>query len=287
MDQEADAGAIMSRRMLFGVGAAAAFAAPALASDRIEALAPEPFADAIVRFPDELARLHALERIERTLDEEEVIAWYHFQWFSLVPEKSPRRLIRFEGIEMTRMKRLPGNRMETHGHNVSFPRTADGTGWLTEWENPFTGKTIKAEPNVIVDDPGHERGPAGVRSQRSKDFRPIDAVFRIEGDRIKIERIRQAPPNWPGQFVETSSTASPLDLFQNSRMECLPSTFEGMWVQPPPKWLDLGHPNGVLIGFFSGRKAPRLSNLPKPFRARLEKDYPDLVRVDPKKFKLT
>jgi hypothetical protein len=280
-----------SRRGLFGLmGGAGLAAGAAFTPDAADAAGASsgPLAERMFEVEGGLPMFRAVERIERTLEEREVVWWYHFTWFGLRPDQKPRRLIRFEGIEMTRIKRLGANRYETHGHNVSYARSDDGKDWLTRWTNPYTGAVVTPADNVIENDPGHERSVEGVRSLAPGGvFKPYDVTFRVEGDRLKLERVRIPPPTWPGQFIETSTTSVLLRDFDRAGLATLPAEGSGMWVQPPPKWLDMGHPEGVLVGYFNGRKCPWPENLPAAFRQRLEARHPHLAHVADAKFRLT
>ncbi len=277
-----------SRRGLFGLMGGVGLAGLGGVLNEAEARsAPggRPLTESMLGITDPLAVFRAVERIERTLETREVVWWYHFSWFGLRPDQKPRRLIRYEGIEMTRTKQVGPDRYITHGHNVSYPRSIDGTQWLTEWTNPYTGAVVTPADNVIDNDPGYERTAAGVRSLApGGQSRPYDVTFRIEGDRLKLERVRVPPPTWPGQFIETSTTDVLLTQFQRASILCLPANGSGMWVQPPPKWLDMGHPEGVLVGYFNGRKCPYPENLPAAFQERLAARHPHLSHVADEKF---
>jgi hypothetical protein len=264
-----------------GAAGAAALAAAPLAAGSTGATELET---AFLMLPPE-RMLDELERIERSLDEEDVVWWYQFFFFGIVPDRSPIRLIRYEGIEMSRCRHVGPGRLEVHGHNISFPRTMDGSAWLETWANPYTGAALAAQDNVIADDPGYEKSVAGVRPLTSiKPPRPLDFFFRREGGMVKLERVRVPPPEWPGQFIETSTVSVSAADYADKRQRRLPAQGSGMWVQPFPKWMGMEGRPGHLVGYFNGSKVGPPSALPRPFRERLAARYPDLTTVPKSKF---
>lgn len=277
-------GALFSRRAAFATATAAAAAtalpaAPAFASRGDDPLVAEFFQ------PGPRQMLRDLERIERSWAEEDVAWWYQFFFFGVTPDRSPIRLIRYEGLEMSRLRHVGDHRFEIHGHNVSFPRTMDGTAWLEDWTNPYTGQTLKAQDNVIDNDPGYEKSAQGVRPLTStKPPRPLDFGFRREGDLVKLERVRVPPPEWPGQFIETSTTAVSARDHADARIDRLDAQGSGMWVQPFPKWMGMEGRPGHLVGYFSGQKVGPPERLPPAFLARLNAKYPKLASVPRDKF---
>jgi len=274
--------ALGRRGVLLGAAGGALLATGAGAAE--EASVGDAFGTSFFTLPPE-TMLRDLERIERSLDEEDVAWWYQFFFFGIVPDRSPIRLIRYEGLEMSRCRHLGGGRLEIHGHNVSFPRAMDGSAWLEDWTNPYTGAVLKAQDNVIADDPGYEKSAAGVRPLTStKPPRPLDFFFRREGDLVKLERVRVPPPEWPGQFIETSTVSVPAAAYADARLRRLPAQGSGMWVQPFPKWMGMEGRAGHVVGYFNGRKVGPAAALPAAFRERLASRYPNLMSVPKSKF---
>jgi hypothetical protein len=62
-------------------------------------------------------------RIQRSLeDEAEILHWYHFIMIAVPRGMTPRAVVRWEGIELSRHRRIGPDRYRVHGHILSFPR---------------------------------------------------------------------------------------------------------------------------------------------------------------------
>ena len=239
----------------------------------------------VLQFNNDVEHLEALMRVERTLEEKEVAWWFWFIWFLMLPGRTPIPLMRYEGMEMSRHKRLPGNRFIVHGHNLSFPRDLNTGEYISEIVNPVTGEKVAAGVSVLTADPGYEFTPEGVRPLTSNKRRPLDEFWRIEDNLLHMHRVRTPPPEWPGQFIEQNTTSVTLSDYQNKSLLRVPSRTAGTWLQPAPAWLNFPRDaNATVLGHFDGRKLESVRQFPQEYLQRVEREYPQLLAVDEQKF---
>lgn len=230
--------------------------------------------------------MRARVRLEFGWADATYVWWYTFVLFGVTQDRSPVRLLRMEGMEMSEWRQPGAHEFIVHGHNFSVP-TDDTTGaYLSSWTNPLTGETVPTEPTTLTSDPGRRKTPLGNYDLASEGtgLRPDQAIMRIEGDLVLKDDVRLPPASWPGQFAETNGVSGSVAELMHSDTPSLQARGSGMWIQPYLKWMKMPAGIGHMVGYFHGRKLPSVEALPKPFYEKLTKEYPDLARVDPTKF---
>jgi len=287
-----------TRRRLLALGASAplsllgATAAAASTDYRFKDLASTSLHDeghiryGHLNFEDAAEKMHAKVKLEFGTDNGTYVWWYSFVLFAVTQKRSPVRLVRFEGMEMSEWRKSAENEYIVHGHNVSFPQDYETGAYLSSWENPLTGQTVQAQPTLLTSDPGRRKTPVGDYdlSDGNQTLRPENSVLRVEGDLVHKDDVRNPPEDWPGQFVETNTVTGSLVDLNDGNLTSAPARGSGMWVQPFLKWMGMPKDSGHMVGYFSGRKIPSVDVLPKPFYGRLISDHKELASVDPTKF---
>jgi hypothetical protein len=282
------AGVSLSRRTLLSsaslalLGQAAPDAATAISGVAAQD-ASRPIEYGPLRLRDPLERLESVMRIERTLEEHEVSWWYQVSWLLIVPERAPAPLIRYELMEMSRHRRERDNRFIVHGHNVGFARDYLSGEYTSEIRNPLTGARIAAGDVAILDDPGYEFSAQGVRPLNGQPLPPPQELWRVEDELLHLERVRGAPAGWCGQFLEQHITTVSLKHYRDLTKSQLPARGFGSWLQPAPAWLGIAA--ALVFGQFHGRKLDGLWELPRDYFERLERDYPQFLKVNENKFR--
>ncbi len=289
-DLATDTGTLdVGRRDLLGGGTAAIL----LGSGALTAASPaeaaslksgglNPIESSFVEFPDEMGRFRAHMRFERDMrDEAQVTSWYHFTQYLVTPGFRPTPIVRFEGLEYSYLRRIGRETWRVHGHNMSFPRDLRTGQWSDAANNPVTGETLKVEPMFLTGDPGMLHSPRGFLTldQPQPQWVTPNLMFRREGELIKMEQIRPVPESWPKMFVESSCSFVPRREFDNPRITSLLYQTAGFYISPFPKWMLMGDRPGHMLGAWSGRKLRGPHELPPEFRARAERDRPDLLEA--------
>ncbi|MFO1426058.1 MAG: hypothetical protein U1F11_03605 [Steroidobacteraceae bacterium] len=286
----------MKRRSIVGRLLAAASVAPLAAGAGPPAAAGRVRAPAMPRRIVGISEFLALDpiecfrqamRLQRSLeDQDEILHWYHFTMVAVPVGSIPRAVVRWEGIEFSRHERIGEHRYRLHGHNLSFPRDLETGRFVDAVRNPVTGRTVAVPPMALTADPGLVRSPAGVISldRPSAPPRPDYRVLRRENGFVKVDAIRVPPETWPVTFLEMGTEAAPAALFDDLRLSWLPTEVSGAYVFPWPKWMEMADAPGHMFAAWSGCKLRSIDELPKEFRARAERDFPQLLRVDRRAF---
>lgn len=226
-------------------------------------------------------------RIQRSLEPEaDILHWYHFIMVAVPVGMSPRPVVRWEGIELSRHVRLDGNRFRLHGHNLSYPRDLKSGTFVSEVVNPVTKQKVDVPPMALTGDPGLVRSPEGVVTLDNPAAapRPDYRILRRESDVVKVDAIRVPPESWPATFLEMGYEATPADAFDDPSQTWLPSEVSGAYVFPWPAWMRMGGAPGHMFAAWSGYKLRSVDELPDEFRRRAERDHPSLLRVDRRPF---
>lgn len=236
---------------------------------------------------DPVTKFRQTMRLQRSLfDEDDILHWYHFIMVAVVPGSAPRPVVRWEGIELSRHRRIGEDLYRMHGHNLSFPRDLETLEYVDEVLNPVTGKMVKPGIMALIEDPGIIYSPKGIITLDNPGgtYRPKYAKIRREGPFIKIDGMRVPPANWPATFLEMGYEASPAHLFDDPAQLWLPADVSGAYVFPFPNWMEMGDRPGHMFAAWSGYKLRQVDQLPAEFRLRAERERPELLQVDLTKF---
>lgn len=226
-------------------------------------------------------------RLQRSLeDDDDILHWYHFIMVAVPLNATPKAVVRWEGIELSRHQMLSENRYRMHGHNLSFPRDLKTGQFVSEVVNPVSGMVVPVPPMALTQDPGLVRSPAGVISldRPSTPPRPDYKVMRRENGFVKIDGIRVPPDSWPVTFLEMGTESTPADAFDDPKNRWLPTEVSGAYVFPWPTWMQMGDTPGHMFAAWSGCKLRSIEELPDEFRRRAARDFPELLRVDRRAF---
>jgi hypothetical protein len=240
-----------------------------------------PTTSRFLTFRDPVEEFRAHFRFERDLrDESQVVTWYHFTVFAVPEGARPVPVVRYEGMEFSYFRRLKDLVWRIHAHNVSFPRRLEDGAFATEIRNPVTGATVSPVTMMLTEDPGVLYGPQGYLPLDSRDrqWLPSIRTFRLDGDSVVVDHTRPTPASWPTQFIETSSSWAARRDFDDPRVTSLPCGTSGFYLAPWSKWLQMGDVRGHTVSSWVGRKLGSIDELPQEFRARLERERPELLK---------
>ncbi len=236
----------------------------------------------ILKFDDPVEEFRQHLRIERSLVEDEgsTLTWYNWIQYVIAEGRAPFPLLRLEGIEYSYYRRVAPMEYRIHAHNLSYARDLLTGEFLTELENPLTGKAVKVDPFLLLTDPGTLASPRGFRNLNSdgKTYRQPFRVFRIQDDMIKLDSVRTAPPDMPTVHIENSCQWVPRSQYEDKSIRSLPAEFAGVFVFPFPKWLEMGDRKGHMYGMWDGRKVNGPAELPNEFLRRTEREFPELLK---------
>lgn len=281
----------LNRRSFVSAGAAAAIgglAAPgALASitvpkgKSVGEMALSKVTSEFLSFEDPEEEFRQHFRLERDLAESQgtTLTWYNWMAFVIPVGRAPFPIMRYEGIEYSYFRNLGDLGYRIHAHNLSYVRELSNAAFADTVDNPITGKRVKAQPTLILNDPGTLASPRGFRNLASdgSTFVQPYRLFRTEDNLMKLDSVRTAPPDWPVTHIENSCQWARIADFENPTITSLPVHFAGSYVFPFPKWLEMGDAEGHMLGFFDGRKLNSPADLPREFLERTEREHPELL----------
>lgn len=230
--------------------------------------------------------LRNLIRASASLKEEDCPWYYNGTIYGIVGEESPRPLYRFEGMEMYFMRHLSPGLYEMIGNTVTFMRDVDTGEFLHEWKNPYTGAVNKVEDAVQGGKAGRgfEYSVNGVKPSMFKDQFPDKALklwWTSAGDYVWLHNSTVYPPGMKPPRMQRQTNFTRRDQFIDPSIDSLAAMFTSTVFMPWPKWMEMGDRPGHVVWHASGAKLKSLDQLPKEYRARAEKNYPERMSARP------
>jgi hypothetical protein len=272
----------LTRRSLLVTGG---FATLAMTSDALARLGGDvPRGAPDLRLPEN--NLQALARMAASLKEEDVPWWYDGTIYAVLPGQNPRALFRFEGMELYWLRHLPAGEYELIGNTVTFLRDLETGEWLTEFRNPFTGAVNEVKPAIQGGGPGRgfNYSVKGIRFTPALDRmpeKPLLLSWTFARDLVWLHNETVYPPGLPPPRAQRQTMFATRRDFTDPALDSVPALFSSTVHMPWLRWMDMeGHP-GHLVWHASGVKLKSVAELPAEYRARAEKEYPQMLTADP------
>jgi hypothetical protein len=253
-----------------------------------------PEADAAVRgelpdFADPAANLRHMVRMQGSLREEDVPWWFTGVIFAVRGDKeTPRPLVRFEGMEIYWFQHRD-NGYQLGGHTVTFFRDFETQEFLREFRNPWTGRIDEVKPAVQGGNLGFsysEEGIWPVRNNGAAIGEPRRAPLRMQwhalGNHVWLQHQTVYPPAMPPMHGQRQSMFAQRADVVNRRLDALPSAFSSTVFMGWLKWMDMKDEPGHVIWHASGVKLRDIGQLPREYRERAEREYPERMTAKPK-----
>jgi len=230
------------------------------------------------------ASLSGFIRMMASLIDEDVPWWYNGTVYAVLGEQqNPQALFTFEGMELYRVAELEDGTYELTGNTVTFFRDFAGD-WLTNFKNPFTGKTVKA--GVAVQGGGPGRGfnlsVNGVKPTKLRDKipdEPMSKWWSVAAGRIWMNNDTVYPPGLPPPRAQGQSMFATVDEFNDADLPRIPGVFSSTVTMPWQDWMEMGDQPGHLLWHAAGAKLSSQDELPTEYRKRAEAEYPERMVV--------
>jgi len=226
-------------------------------------------------------------RMQGRLDERDAPWWYFGRIYGIVGETAPRLLVRFEGLEIPRFTKTLEGQYAASGVTTSFFQDPYTKQVLQEFKNPYTGKTNAVSPNMLggTADPVVFHSIRGTRPARVAEadwtYGSGHDVWDFHDEHVWISHDRVYPPGIPQPMGESSVGRARLeDLLDTSRAYC-PAGFSSTYFAPWPRWMEMAGQPGHVVWHADGVKLDGIDALPRDFRERMEKLYPDRLYAKP------
>ena len=243
--------------------------------------------EALPTAPDD--HLRHIVRMQGSLREQDVPWWFTGVIFAVTgPNDTPRPLVRFEGMEIYWFRHV-GAAYQLGGHTVTFFRDFETNEYLREYRNPWTGRTDVVKPAVQGGNLGFHYGSDGIWPVRldgtaigEPQRRPLQVQWHAAGEHVWLQHQTVYPPGMPPMHGQRQSMFTSRQAFRNRRLAALPATFSSTVFMGWLKWMDMKDQPGHVIWHASGAKLRSIDDLPREYRARAEREYPERLSARPK-----
>jgi hypothetical protein len=233
-------------------------------------------------------QLRNLVRMQGSLLEEDVRWWFTGVIFGVRGEgETPRPLVRFEGTEVYWFSHR-GDDFQLGGHTVTFFRDFETGEFLYEFINPYTGKREAVKPAVQGGNLGFaytRQGIWPVRLDGTPLGEPVKKPLRVQwhemGPHIWLQHQTVYPPGMPAMHGQRQTIFAQRDALRDPRQNSVPASFSSVVFMNWLKWMDMKDQPGHVIWHASGVKLQSMDQLPRAYRDRAEKEYPDRLSARP------
>lgn len=267
-----------SRREMLGGALLGGALAGSLASTKAASAPPA----APVKFASARDEWMTVMRVQGNADGSISPWWYTGFIYGVRANEAPKALVRFEGCEMYRFTPKPDGSFAQTGRTTTFFQDIDSGEVLDTWLNPYTGKTVKVQANLLGGAAKMIWSDAGQQPVWPDKPRPAPTPHRIfwteYGDHVWMRHDRVYPPGVPQPIGESSSTlVARSDLA--SKASSIPALFSSSYIAPWPRWMQMTDNSGHVMWHADGIKLTAIEDLPKPYLDRVRREHPN--QLDP------
>lgn len=271
----------LSRSLVLGAGLGAGASLPLPEADAATRAALPDFADPAVN-------VRQMVRLQGSLRETDVPWWFTGVIFAVRGDnETPRPLVRFEGMEIYWFQHTSTG-YQLGGNTVTFFRDVETLEFLYEFRNPWTGKTDAVKPAVQGGNLGFSYGVEGiwpVRLDGTPIGEPKPAPLRLQwhamGDHVWLQHQTVYPPGMPAMHGQRQTLFARVSDLSDDKLEALPATFSSTVFMGWLKWMDMKGDPGHVIWHASGAKLRSIDDLPREYRERAEREYPERLSARP------
>lgn len=234
--------------------------------------------------------LRNVVRMQGSLREEDVPWWFTGVIFAVTGEReTPRPLVRFEGMEIYWFQHLADGYL-LGGNTVTFFRDFETNEYLSEFRNPWTGRTDAVKPAVQGGNLGFKYSTSGIwpaRLDGSAFGEPRQAPLALQwhgaGEHVWMQHQTVYPPGMPPMHGQRQTMFTSRRAFADRRLARLPATFSSTVFMGWLKWMDMRDVPGHVVWHASGAKLASIDELPRAYRERAEKEFPERLSARPKR----
>lgn len=237
---------------------------------------------------DPASNLRHIVRMQGSLEERDVPWWFTGVIFAVTGEgATPRPLLRFEGMEIYWFRHV-ADRYMLGGNTVTFFRDFETREYLYEFSNPWTGRSDAVRPAVQGGNLGFHYGVDGIWPVRLSGEplgeparQPLQLQWHRMGEHVWLQHQTVYPPGMPPMHGQRQSMFASRRDFDNRRLTMLPCVFSSTVFMGWPKWMDMKDQPGHVVWHAAGAKLRSISDLPREYRQRVEREYPDRLSARP------
>jgi hypothetical protein len=227
-------------------------------------------------------------RMQGSLLEEDVRWWFTGVIFGVRGEgETPRPLVRFEGMEVYWFMHRESD-FQLGGHTVTFFRDFETGEFLREFDNPYTGRRDIVKPAVQGGNLGFAYTRDGiwpVRLDGTPIGDPVKKPLRVQwhemGPHVWLQHQTVYPPGMPPMHGQRQTIFAQRDALLDPRQKSVAASFSSVVFMNWLKWMDMKDQPGHVIWHASGVKLQNIDQLPRAYRERAEREYPDRMSARP------
>lgn len=233
--------------------------------------------------------LQGIVRMQGSTREEDVPWWFTGVIFAVTgPNETPRPLVRFEGMEIYWFQHVADGYL-LGGNTVTFFRDFETGAFLYEFRNPWTGRTDAVKPAVQGGNLGFHYGTDGIWPVRLTgealgpvSTQPLQVQWHEMGEHVWLQHQTVYPPGMPPMHGQRQSMFVSRRDFANRRLAALPAAFSSTVFMGWLKWMDMKDHPGHVVWHAAGAKLKSIEDLPREYRERAEREYPERLTAQPK-----
>ena len=234
-------------------------------------------------------RVRAFMKAQASLKEEKVIWRTRGVINAYVPGATPIPILRFKGCEQQWIKPISDTKFVRYNSLINFLCDYETDEILSEFKNPFTGKTNKVTHYVSRIPEGSEVSDEGVfinivrqaypevykNSQFEMDMAIIEDDISFRGDIKWPAELRQPPSGSMQTFFARYSEV------MDRKKTWVPCHFAGHVLMSWYPWMEMPDQPGHMLWHATGYKVRSWDSLPKDYLAKATKDFAAIFDKSP------
>ena len=228
-------------------------------------------------------------RMQGSLREEDVPWWFTGVIFAVTGDtETPRPLVRFEGMEIYWFRHIADGFI-LGGHTVTFFRDFVTGEFLQEFENPWTRRKETVKPAVQGGNLGFKYSRDGIQPVRldgaalgPSPVGPFRPQFHQVGGHVWLQHQTVYPPGMPAMHGQRQTLFAAADDIADARIDAVPATFSSTVFMGWLKWMEMQGIPGHVVWHASGAKLRSIDELPKAYRERAMREFPERMTARPR-----
>jgi hypothetical protein len=276
----------LSRRALGEVLAASALSVGAMVgpSTARAAVTPDRVAGLSIR-----DRVRAFVKAQASLNEEKVIWRTRGVIMAYVPGRTPEPILRFKGCEQQWVKPVSDTKFVRYNSLINFMCDYETDEIISEFKNPFTGKTNKVSHYVSRVPEGMETSEEGVfinivrqaypdfykGSQFDMDIAVIEDDMSFRGEVKWPAELRQPPSGSMQSFFSRYSE------IMDPKVKWAHCHFAGHVLMNWYPWMEMPDQPGHMLWHATGYKVRSWDSLPPDYLAKATTEYAQIFDKSP------
>jgi hypothetical protein len=111
---------------------------------------------------------------------------------------------------------------------------------------------------------------------------PLRLQWHVMHDHVWMQHQTVYPPGMPPMHGQRQTMFARRAEFMDPAVHALPTVFSSTVFMRWPRWMNMGERPGHLIWHASGAKLGSIAELPREYRERAEREFPERMTARPK-----